>query len=222
MRSIRSVALLLGAVLVAAVLVAPPAVAERYTESDPAGDMGAVLAPTFETVPAPSRRKFDIRRVTVRHSDNFVSIRAVMRAMPRPRGDESFLVSGVVKVNPGAQATEGGAPLGPWQWEVKFDESHPQGYNFWLVDTAYHSLYGCDDGSWDEGFKARANYDRNRVTLSIPRGCLAPIDLPDVRPKWVRVSVTIWHTIGTDLGYYFDPFGADLSQSHFTPRLYPG
>ncbi len=225
MSSIRSVALVSGAALLAAVLIAPPAAADRYTESDPHGDMAVDMPQTSGFSLAPTHHKLDIRHVIVRHTDHFVTIRAVVRHLTRPRGDESFSLFGSIKVNRRAQPSES---VG-WNWWVDFDESRPrEGVRLFVLDAAYQEQFGCD-GSVDEGFKARANYDRNRVTVIIPRGCLALDSFPNVRPQWVQVSVTTSHQLGLDRPWYFDNLGSQvedpqyptLSNSHFTPRLYP-
>jgi hypothetical protein len=221
MRSMRSVALVSGASVVVAVLVASPAAAERYAEGDPARDMQVQVPPAHETSPANTHSRLDIRRVVVRHTNNVVKIRVVMGALTRPRSDEWFGLSGFVKVNRAAQPSESVA----WQWELRFDEESPQGLGLWVVDAEHQEQDGCDGDTY-EGLWARAHYDRNWVTVIIPRRCLALDQPPNVRPRWVRVSVTTSHTPGTDPREYFDRLGSrvanpwDLGDPHFTPRLY--
>ena len=74
--------------MVAAVLVASPAAADRYTEGDAARDMRVQMP--HEISPAPTHRKLDIRRVIVRHTDEVVKIRVLMGALTPPHGDEEF------------------------------------------------------------------------------------------------------------------------------------
>ena len=222
MRAIRSVALLLSAALLAVVLVAPPAVADRYTESDPAGDMAVQMPHVISA--APTHRRLDIRRVIVRHTTDFVSIRVVLGALTRPRGDEWFGLRGFVKVNREAQPSESVA----WEWEVTFDKRHRrQGFRLLILDAAYFEQFGCD-GSRDKGFRAAAHYNGNWVTVIIPRRCLALDSYTDVRPRWVQVSVTTMHALGPRR-LYFDHLGSqvvgpwhDEGIAHFTPRVYPG
>jgi hypothetical protein len=224
MISFRSAAFVSGAVLLAAALVASPAAADRHTELDPAGDMRVEVARTGEVSQAPSHRKLDMRRVIIRHTDHFVFIRAFARSLTRPRGSESFRLSGFVKVNRRAQPSES---VG-WLWEVEFDQFHPRvGGRLFIVDALHEEEYGCD-GFMDKGFKAGANYGLDRVTVIIPRRCLALDGLPNVRPRWVQVSVTTLHRFGVKRSY-FDHLGSQvrtpfptLRNSHFTPRLYPG
>jgi hypothetical protein len=224
---IRSVALLSGVALLAAVLSAPPAVADRYTESDPAFDMGMYLyvypGPPEKVSAAPAHHKLDIRRVFVRHTPRFVTIRVVTRALTRPRGDESFGLNGYIKVKRGAQS-----PVPAWYWNATFDERHRhEATNLWVLDAAEGEQYGCVADT-DKGLNATAHYDGNWVTVTIPRHCLN-LDYINFLPPWVKVSVTTWHGLGPDRPSYFDHLGSHVlnpfpneENSHFTPRLYPG
>src|SRR4051794_19944329 len=181
--------------LLAAVLIAPPAAADCYTEHDPAGDMRVQRPPTFEISPAPGRRSLDIRRVTVRHTDRFVSIRVVTRALTRPRGEETFQLLGFVKVNRRARPAVGAA----WSYEVEFDQRRPRvGDRLFIVDAEHQEAFGCS-GFSDRGLKARANYARHRITMLIPRRCLASVaSSPRIRPRWVQVSVETSNSLGLD------------------------
>lgn len=228
MRHIRPVALISGAALLAAVMVTPPAVADRYTGSDPAGDMAVQEAsPTYVIAPAQTHRRLDIRRVFVRHTADFVSIRAVVGALTRPRGDEYFGLRGFVIVNRQAQPSEADA----WQWEVYFDKRHRRHGDFlWVTDAQHQEQYGCDRFNFKVGgFQATAHYNGNWVTVTIPRRCLAFFDT-DVRPCWVRVSVSTLHGLGPDEPTYFDhhrsqvpnPSPSRWDSHFFTLRLYPG
>jgi hypothetical protein len=220
--AIRSSAFVSGAVLLAAALVAPPAAADRYTELDPAGDMRVEMARTGEVSPAPSHRKLDMRRVIVRHADHFVFIRAYMRSLTRPQGNEEFHLFGFAKVDRRAHPSESVA----WFWEVEFDRFHPRvGGRLFVTDAEHQEEYGCDRFT-QKGFKAGANYDLDRVTVIIPRRCLALDFNPNVRPRWVQVSVTTWHQLEHS---YFDHLGSQvrtpfptLRNSGFTPLLYTG
>jgi hypothetical protein len=214
MRRVRSLPLVTVAALLAAVMVAPLAVANRYTEVDPAGDMAVALPGANE--PAPNHRRLDIRRVFVRHTENVVKIRIVMRALTRPR-DDGFHLGGHLEVNRQAQPS----PSLAWQWDVYFDKDHPRhGSNMWVVDSGYQEIFGCDGR--DQGLDATAHYNGNWVTVIIPRRCLTRRDDfvdPDaytpVLPRWVRASVETEHAPGNNRPRYFD-------LSALTPRLCPG
>lgn len=221
MRGTRSRVLLsLITALAAALLAAPPAQADRYEESDPAGDMA--MAPSK---PAPAHRNLDLRHVRVRHTEHFVLVRAVMAALTRPRGDEEFDLRGFVKVNRQALPGEG---LG-WSWEVEFDKQRPRvGDRLFILDAGYQELYGCS-GFGNRGLTARANYDKDHVTVIIPRNCLEEQGGRRVLPEWVQVSVTSQNSRNNYRRQFFDHLGEPsreawpiLQNSHFTPRLYPG
>jgi hypothetical protein len=213
-----------GTALAAVLLAAPTAHADQYTQDDPAGDMSR--DGRRGAVPAPGHSNLDIRHVIVRHTDHFVSIRAVVDTLTRPRGDESFHLSGFVKPNRQARPWESTA----WSYEVEFDRTKPRiGDRMFILDSTHQEMFGCS-GYSDHGLKARANYDRDRVTMIIPRRCLnTQDDNPDVRPRWVQVSVQASHSPRTRTRY-FDrvnaphPSSGDiyLAGSYFTPRLYPG
>jgi hypothetical protein len=230
MRAVRFIALVSGAGLLAAVLVAPPAVADRYIEGDPAGDMveapnGTVPEPD-EVVAAPGHRRLDIRRVFVRHTARVLIIRVVVRALARPEG-EGYFLGGFVQVDRQAR------PLpdddDPWQWAVIFDEEHVRhGSSLGVYDADFDDVPGCQRGDGD--VDAVAHYNGNWITVSIPRGCLAGGDSPAV-PEWVRAAVHVSHGVG--LRSYADrlwrrspdpwlPVFANRGTAHFTPRLYAG
>ena len=232
MRAVRFFALVSGAGLLAVVLVAQPAVADRYTEGDPAGDMvaapnGTVPEPD-EVVPAPGHRRLDIRRVFVRHTTRALIIRVVMRALTRPQGQEDYFLGGFVQVN--RQARPSPYDENPWQWAVIFDEEHvrqgspPLG----VYDADYDETNGCGDPG-DGGIDATAHYNGNWITVIIHRGCLA-LGTHAV-PEWVRASVHCSH--GSGPVSYADrlwrrspdswlPVLGDRGTAHFTPRLYAG
>lgn len=216
-----------GAVLAAAALLAgllaAPAHAERYRETDPAGDM--VVWDDGVVSPAPERRNLDLRRVKVRHGENRVVIRAAMRALKVPkRKSQTFGLAGFIKVNPEAQPSESVA----WRWEVEFNKGRPRhGTRLFILDAEHQEQFGCD---WvtHPALKGRANYRDDVVTVTIPRHCLALDDEEDVRPRWVRVSVSTVSPITTDPVKFFDHMGPDagtwpeLRSAHFTPRLFSG
>ena len=212
----------------AAVLIAltiAPAQADRHEESDPAGDMAVQSNQTGEISTVPAHRDLDIRHVTIRHTNHFVLVRALTRALTKPRDGESFHLFGFIKVNRRAQPSESAA----WTWEAEFDEHRPrEGDRLFIVDAEHQEQFGCD-GFSDRGLKARANYDRDRVTMIIPRRCLV-LDGLRVRPAWVQVFVTTAHSRGK---FYYDHLGAPASivlggqfnssyNRWLTPRLYPG
>jgi hypothetical protein len=215
-----------GAVFTVAALVvallAAPAYAERYRETDPAGDM--VAWDDGVVSPAPERRNLDLRRVKVRHREHRVVIRAAMRALRVPKTrSQTFGLAGFIKVNPEAQPSESVA----WRWEVVFNQGRPRhGTRLFILDALHEEQFGCD---WltHPGLKGRANYRDDVVTVTIPRHCLALDDEEDVRPRWVRVSVSTRSTSLSRVGYY-DHMGPDagawpeLGAAHFTPRLFSG
>ena len=214
-----------GAALVGALLAPSPAYADRHEESDPAGDMAVPSFRTGEISTAPGHRNLDIRHVTIRHTNHFVLIRVVNRALTRPRAREWFGLFGFIKVNKPAQPSESAA----WTWEVEFDAKRPrEGGRLFITDAEHQEEAGCDSFG-DKGLKARANYDRDRVTVIIPRRCLVLQGLR-VRPAWVQVFVTTAHG---GRRFYYDHLGAparvDLGGQFnsgydrwLTPRLYPG
>ena len=214
MRAIRSVALLSGVALLATVPIAPPAAADRYAESDPARDMAVSMPDEDSPLAAPTHHKLDIRHVVVRHTNQVVSIHVQVRHLTRPRGDEEFGLHGVVQVDRAARPSEGET----WTWQVwGFDKRHPrEAWRALVLDSAYFEQPGCS--YTDKGLRARADYDRLRITVVIPRHCLA-LAGAKVQPRWVKVSVSTWHSRGLDRPSYSDRLG---SQRHFTPRLYPG
>ena len=169
--------------LIAALVATPPAHADRYTQDDPAGDMSRQDGGSGAISPAPGHAAIDIRHVIVRHTDHFVSIRAVFDRLNRPRGAEGFGMSGFVKPNRRARPWESTA----WTWEVGFDKTKPRvGDRMFVMDSTHQEMFGCA-GYSDHGLKARANYHRDRVTVIIPRRCLTMDDRPNIRPRWVQV-----------------------------------
>ena len=144
----------------------------------------------FEDSSATGHLTLDVRHVVVRHTDEVVLIRVVTQALTRPRGDETFMLYGLVKVDQPAQPSESDA----WYWSVSFDERHRrQGTGMWVVDAAYGEQFGCSNT--DKGPRATAHYDGNWVAVTIPRRCLA-LDGTNARPRWVQVSVNTSHSLG--------------------------
>jgi hypothetical protein len=224
----RTSAVLSGAALMGALLAAPTAHADRYEEADPAGDMA--ISKGGSAQPRPAHRNLDIRHVTVRHTDHFVSVRVVTSALTRPRNNEQFDLFGFIKVDRRAQPSESAA----WTWEVEFDKQRPrQGDRMFILDAEHQEEFGCD-GYTDSGLKARANYRRDRVTVVIPRRCLVLQEArPNIRPEWVRVSVTAVNSRANFRRQYFDhlrapasvPMGGQFNSDYdrwLTPRLYAG
>jgi hypothetical protein len=202
-----------------------PAVADRYEESDPSGDMAVQSDRTGEISTFSGHRSLDIRHVPVRHTDHFVLVRVITRALTRPRAREGFALFGIIKVDKRAQPSESAA----WTWETWFDVHRPrEGGSLFILDAEHQEQFGCD-GFGDQGLKARANYDRDRVTMMIPRRCLALQGLR-VRPAWVQAFVTTAHG---GRKFYYDHLdaparvvlGGQFNSSYnrwLTPRLYPG
>jgi hypothetical protein len=109
-------------------------------------------------------------RQRVRHTDNLVFVRAWVDRLPRPRYGETFDVDGIIKVDRPARPRLYGAGA----WEASFDEHRTrEGDDLFILDKEHEELVGCS-GKHNAGFKARANYDADRVTIIIPRTCLAP------------------------------------------------
>ena len=168
--------------------------------------------------------------MTVRHTAHFVSIRVRTRALTRPRHNEQFNLFGFVKVNRRAQPSESAA----WTWEVEFDKQRPrQGDRMFILDATHQEEFGCT-GYNDAGLKARANYKRDWVTVLIPRRCLVLAEAnPNVRPQWVRLSLSAFHSRGNYRRQYYDnlrapagvAFGDQFNSDYdrwLTPRLYAG
>jgi hypothetical protein len=204
-------ALFTGAGLLAALLVASPAAADRFGERDPAHDT-TVFDPTTGTeAPAPRHAKLDIRRVVVRHTDVALIVRVIFRRFTRPVGDEHFQISGHAKVDRQAWPSESDH----WHWWVDFDKDHAVRSPVAVLDGEHEQQFGCYPA--DERLRARALYGHDWVKVVIPRHCLAY--LPNIRPRWVKASVGVQHFLGGDQPIYSDNLGAF---SHFTPRLYAG
>lgn len=208
--------------LIAALAATPPAHADRYAQDDPGGDMSRGGGGSGAESPAPGHSALDIRHVIVRHTDHFVSIRVVVETLTRPRGTEAFFLDGFVKPNRRARPWESTA----WTWEVEFDKTKPRvGDRIFIMDSTHQETLSCD-GWRTPGLQARANYDRDRVTMLIPRRCLTEAN---ALPKWVQASAFASH-VPRRRAYYFDQFNAPipssdsyyLEGSYFTPRLYPG
>jgi len=228
MRAVRFIALVSAAGLVAAVLAAQPAVADRYTEGDPARDMVAAPRAAYPhaVVPAPGHQRLDIRRVFVRHTARVLIIRVVVRALTRPEGEDYFL-GGFVQVN--RQARPSPYDDNPWQWAVIFNEKHVRhASSLGVHDADEDDLPACQRG--DGHIDAVAHYNGNWITVTIPRGCLASGTSPAVL-EWVRAAVHCSHSPGRVS--YRDrlwsrspdpwlPALADRGTAHFTPRLYAG
>lgn len=215
-----------GAVLTVAALLAAllavPAHAERYRETDPAGDM--VVWDDGVVSPPPERRNLDLRRVKVRHGEHRVVIRAAMRALKVPKKkSQTFGLAGFIKVNPEAQPSESVA----WTWEVEFNKGRPRhGTRLFILDAEHQEQFGCERAT-HPALKGRANYRDDVVTVTIPRHCLALDAEEDVRPRWVRVSVSTM-SITVKPVKYVDHMGPDagawpeLRSAHFTSRLFSG
>jgi len=223
-RSMRHAVAVSCAALVGALLVASPAHADRYTKGDRAGDMVRVNR-VNEGFAAPGHRNFDLRSVTVRHTKHFVSIRGVAWSLRR-LDLETFYLGGFIKTN-----QRKGAPESEWSWDVEFnnDKRPREGSRLFIMDAEHGESYGCD-GYGDRGFRARANFDRDRVTVIIPRRCLDSHGWgSQPRPRWVRVSVGVltgpargaWYYID-DLGSRSRPMGYYIWNSYLTPRIYAG
>jgi hypothetical protein len=172
---------------------------------------------------APAHRNLDLRSVSVRHTHHVVMIQAVMSELRRPR-EGHFFMSGYLKVNHRAQPQEGGRA---WAWTVEFTRHHPlRGTNFYVTNAVYMAQDGCIGGQ-PPGLRAHADYARDRVTVFIPRICLANL----ARPRWVRASVSTEDDPHTGRGY-FDHLGKPQPRwpwpqypyrhSYFTPRLRAG
>lgn len=230
MSLIRSAALASVAGLFGTVLAATPAAADRYTESDPVGDMwerrydGPGSSEQYSA--APEHEELDIHRVVVRHAPRVVFIRVFFRSLTRPGGEESFGFGGFFKVNRAAQPPGGGA----WQYMLGFSPGERPA--FYIQDSTHFETAGCySDAESGRGtaLRARLDYDRDHLTMVIPRQCLneAGVLGPDVPPRWVRVSLSAWHGLGLDQPSWGDRLGgpaisvlANVSNSHFTPRVY--
>jgi hypothetical protein len=226
MRAVRFTALVLGAGLLEAVLVAQPAVAQRYTEGDPAGDM--VVTKLFgkdkgDFAVAANHRHFDIRRVFVRHTPRVVIIRTVLRALVRPRDKERLGLGGYINVDRHARPSESEG----WRWDVYFNKNYPiNGLRLSVANASYNEEVSC----WGkaDGLHAVAHYEGNWVTMTIPRRCLGYGSEP--LPRWVRVSVySSDYMREGDFPTYWDRLRAqtpdpwpDPAKPHFTPRLYAG
>lgn len=203
-----------------AAMLAAPAHAERYRETDPAGDM--VVSDDGVVSPAPEQRHLDLRRLKVRHTQHRVFIRAAMRALKVPKKkSQTFGLAGYIKVNQQAQPSESVA----WTWEVEFNNSRPRhGTRLFILDAEHQEQFGCDWVTHPK-LRGRANYRDDVVAVSIPRHCLALDEDVDVRPRWVRVSVSSM-SITLNPVKYFDHMGPDagtwpeLRSAHFTPRLH--
>jgi hypothetical protein len=96
----RSAVLCSIAGLLSAVVTAGPATADRYIETDPAGDMWArhYSGPdsSYQYATAPEHENLDIRRVVVRHAPRVVFIRVAMRELTRLRDGQSFGLNGFI------------------------------------------------------------------------------------------------------------------------------
>ena len=212
-----------AAVLIALMVV--PAVADRYEESDPAGDMAVQSDRTGEISTFSAHRNLDIRHVTVRHTQHFVLIRAVTRALTRPRAEEGFALFGFIKVNDARRPRR----VRPGPGRPGSTRTYPGKAAVCSSSMPNTRSSSAATGSGDKGLEARVNYDRDRVTMIIPRRCLALQGLR-VRPAWVQVFVTAAHG---GRRFYYDHLGAPARvvlggqfnsgyNRWLTPRLYPG
>lgn len=220
---VRLAALLCCVALVSVVCAGSPAHADRYRKRDAVGDMWAWHQKVWRNSAAPAHRNLDLREVLVRHTQRVVMIRAVMSELRRPRA--GFIrMSGYVRVNRRAQPQEGGRA---WAWSVDFDRHHPwRGTDFYVTNAVFMAQDGCQ-GRFNPGLRAHANYERDRLTVFIPRHCLANL----ARPRWVRASVSTEDDSLVRRGY-FDHLGKPQPtrpwpqykwwHSYFTPRLRAG
>ncbi|MDQ6525425.1 hypothetical protein RB608_17515 [Nocardioides sp. LHD-245] len=178
-------ALLLSLVVTgAAVAVAAPAQADRWTYDDAAGDVTtqAVTDTSITVTPLPEQANGDIVQVTGTHKARKVSITMRMRApLTGP-----FMISAMLRV-PGK----------------RFMVMSPKMPGF--SSTELMELSMDEDASRCRGIKRTVGADRLSVRIAVPRSCLG-------NPRWFKFGAVLTTVaLFTDASYDDDALATGMS-----------
>lgn len=172
----------------------PPASAESFTGSDPAGDVQRVRPADHVDVytAVPTRANPDITSATVRHGRSAVVIIvrfADIFVPPGPRG--AFLVFG----------------------ELRSDTKKAY-WTMWTTQRRRQGVVQVFRGSKRCAGTSRVDYSRDRARVVLPRACLDD-------PTWVSVAFRARSLDGT---YWWDDgaFQPGFLPSRWTPKLRAG
>ena len=207
MRSTTMIAKTLGAavVVVAPLMLAAPAQADRLTWRDATGDMTAAQGGTES--PAPGHRVGDISKVKINHTARSVILRIDFVEL-RPVG-QGLPFEGSIRSRPLAQ----NRPMHTFVWNAGSVE---HGYDGWgdseEIDPSAISG-GLDYEGNMAGYHVTMDYAHRRIIVRIDR---AQLD----NPRWVKVTLNNVHVTTTG-SWVADHAGTDTNTwDVWSPRVY--
>lgn len=167
--------------------------AERWSHTDPAGDVVHFYFESEEGVPAPAHERGDVRRVRLAHKDSRLVARFSMRKAMA--GDHYF-----------AYAIR--TPKGEFELS-RFRQAGAKSVVV-LTEEGRETPIRCSGMEW------AIDRERATVAVSIPRSCIG-------RPRWVRVGIGVVSTVEPGAGYADDALRSGIGPGlRRSPRLYRG
>lgn len=158
MRLVRSIVLVVCGVMLASLPATAGAEVRRHR--DPAADVARSPIGSNAYAAAPTQAQGDIVAIRVTHALRAVWIRVRMRELTTSTNGNFHLIG--IKSDRRERTIE--IDAFPGHWEGRATTTDPRG-----------RVVAC-------AVKHRLDYDRNRLTVRVPRGCLG-------KPSWVRVGL---------------------------------